>query len=122
MADVRRGEIWQVQFSPATGSEMKLEHPALILSAVILSIDALNASRMPLVTVAPFTRVAPRTEGMLNFRVEPDGTNGLDATSWAQPHLIRAVSREPRLQRRRVELVPADLERVLQAVQSVMGL
>jgi mRNA-degrading endonuclease toxin of MazEF toxin-antitoxin module len=117
VADVHRGEIRQVQFSPATGSEMKLEHPTLILS-----IDALNASRMPLVTVVPFTNVAPRTEGMLNVRVEPDGTNGLDATSWAQPHLIRLVSREPRLQWRRGELVPADLEHVLQAVRDVMGL
>ncbi len=106
-----------MQFSPAVGSELKLEHPA-----VILSIDPLNASRMPLVTAVPFTSVAPRTEGMLNVRVEPDGTNGLTATSWAQPHLIRAVSKEPRLLRCRGTLSPADLARIEQAVRDVMGL
>lgn len=117
MSEPRRGEVWQVQFNPSLASEGKDEHPA-----VILSIDELNRSRMPLTTIVPFTGVVPRREGMLNVRVEPEKGNGLTKTSWAQPHMIRAVNKELRLVRRRGRLAPTDFERILQAVRDVLGL
>lgn len=106
-----------MQFNPSLTSEGKDEHPA-----VILSIDPLNQSKMPLTTVVPLTSGAPRREGMLNVRLEPDPSNGLTRTSWAQPHLIRAVNKNLRLLRRRGALTAADLERVLQALRDVLGL
>lgn len=113
----RRGEVWQVQFNPSLQSEGRDEHPA-----VILSIDQLNRSRMPLTTIIPFTSAPPRHEGMLNVRVEPDDSNGLTKISWAQPHMIRAVNRELRLVRRRGALTEADFARVQEAIRDVLGL
>ncbi|WP_165795226.1 type II toxin-antitoxin system PemK/MazF family toxin [Deinococcus koreensis] len=113
----QRGEVWQVQFNPSLRSEGKDEHPA-----VILSIDQLNRSRMPLTTIIPFTSAVPRYEGMLNVRVEPDASNGLTKISWAQPHMIRAVNRELRLVRRRGALAEADFARIQEAVRDVLGL
>lgn len=106
-----------MQFSPALPSEGANEHPA-----VILSIDELNRSRMPVVTVVPLTGDEPRHEGMLNVRLDPDDTNGLTKRSWAQPHLVRAVSKDLRLVRRRGALAAADLTRVEQALRDVLGL
>lgn len=117
MVELFRGEVWQVQFNPSLQSEGRDEHPA-----VILSVDPLNHSKMPLTTVVPFTGVAPRREGMLNVRVEPGPSNGLTKRSWAQPHIIRAVNKDFRLVRRRGRLDPVDLERIEQAVRDVLGL
>jgi mRNA interferase MazF len=117
VTDPRRGDVWQVQFNPSLRSEGQDEHPA-----VVLSIDPLNRSRMPLTTIVPFTSVEPRREGMLNVRVESDPSNGLTKRSWAQPHMIRAVNKELRLVRRRGTLASADLERIEQAVRDVLGL
>ncbi|WP_102126040.1 type II toxin-antitoxin system PemK/MazF family toxin [Deinococcus planocerae] len=117
MAEPQRGEVWQVQFNPSLQSEGKDQHPA-----VILSIDELNRSKMPLTTVVPLTSVPPRREGMLNVRVEPTDDNGLTKISWAQPHMIRAINKDLRLVRRRGVLAAADFERIAQAVRDVLGL
>lgn len=57
----RRGEIWQVDDDPSLPSAGAGKRPA-----IIFSIDALNNSQMPLVTLILLTSNAPRTEGMLN--------------------------------------------------------
>ncbi len=106
-----------MQFNPSLTSEGKDEHPA-----VILSIDELNRSKMPLTTIIPFTGAVPKREGMLNVRVEPGAENGLTKVSWAQPHMIRAVNKDLRLVRRRGVLEATDFERIVQAVRDVLSL
>jgi mRNA interferase MazF len=117
MPNPKRGEIWQVQFDPALTSEGAGEHPS-----IIFSIDKLNDSKMPLTTVMMLTSVQPKREGMLNVRLEPDGQNGLTKTSWAQPHIFRAMNKEQRLIRRRGVLAISDFERVESALREVLGL
>ncbi len=46
----RRGEIWLVDFNPSIGSEIKDQHPALVVS-----VDELNESPWGLIVVCPIT-------------------------------------------------------------------
>jgi mRNA interferase MazF len=117
MSDIRRGDVWQVQCDPALDSEGKGERPA-----IVMSINMLNKSKMPLATVIPLTSQAPQREGMLNVRIEPSKENGLKKISWAQPHIIRAMNKQQRLLRKRGELSQDDLQRVEDALKMVLGL
>ncbi len=113
---MKRGEIWQTKFDPALQSEGSGER-----SAIIISIDQLNDSKMPLVTTILLTTSQPRVEGRLNIRIEPSHENGLTKTSWAQPHITRSMNKQ-RLLFLRGRLGTDDLTRVEQALRSVLGL
>ncbi|NJK44293.1 MAG: type II toxin-antitoxin system PemK/MazF family toxin [Pleurocapsa sp. SU_196_0] len=112
----RRGEVWQTSFDPVLESEGAGERPA-----IIVSIDDLNASKMPLVTTILVTSSPPRVEGRLNVRLEPAASNGLTVRSWAQPHIVRAMNRQ-RLIRKRGTLSPEEFARVEDALRDVLGL
>jgi mRNA interferase MazF len=113
---MKRGEVWQTNFDPALESEGQGHRPA-----IIISIDQLNQSKMPLVTTILLTSVAPRVDGQLNVRIEPTSENGLTKTSWAQPHIVRSMNKA-RLLRLRGQLSAQDLKRVETALRSVLGL
>ena len=113
---MKRGEIWQTQFDPSLQSEGSGIRPA-----IIISIDDLNESKMPLVTTILLTSVEPRVEGRLNVRIKPSTTNGLTKISWAQPHIVRSMNKQRLLQFRGV-LNDDDLARVESALRSVLGL
>jgi mRNA interferase MazF len=67
----QRGEIWLVQFRPATGSELTNPHPALVLSRD-------DVGRLPLRVVVPITSFQP-VFASFPWMVElhPDAANGL---------------------------------------------
>ncbi len=113
---MKRGEVWQTNFDLALQSEGSGIRPA-----IIVSIDDLNDSKMPLVTTILLTSVPPKTEGRLNVRLEPSPENGLSRTSWAQPHIVRSMNKQ-RLLHFRGKLHPDDLMRVEMALRSVLGL
>jgi len=93
---MRRGEIWQVDFDPARGSEANKHRPA-----VIVSNDRANATAAQLgrgvVTVVPVTS---NIATIYPFQVLlAAATTGLAVDSKAQAEQIRSVATQ-RLQRR----------------------
>ncbi len=88
----RRGEIWDVNWSPGRGAEQKGTRPALIIQN-----DRGNASpSYPLTIVASMSRT--ERELPLHVRIAPTEENGLDSQdSWlasppslgcSSPHLV----------------------------------
>jgi mRNA-degrading endonuclease toxin of MazEF toxin-antitoxin module len=82
---MRRGEVWRVRLSPASGHSQSGDRPALVVQN-----DVLTAA-LPTVLVVPFTGnlAAARFAGTL--RVDPDGKNGLRTPSIALAFQLRAV-------------------------------
>lgn len=109
----RRGEVWIVDFEPVAGHEQGGRRPA-----VVLSVDAFNASRAELVTVLPITsRARP-----LRTRVElrpPEG--GLSVISYVIGEQSRTISTR-RLARRLGVLSDATMGNVSDIVRMLLGL
>lgn len=113
MSDPKRGEVWNANFSPATGHEQKGYRPALILSD-----DRLNSSPAELVIAVPVTT----TKRGIPWHVQinaPDG--GLRETSYALCEQVRAISKK-RLRSRRGMLQGPALQEVEDRVQVLLGL
>jgi mRNA interferase MazF len=112
---VRRGDVYDVRFDPAEGSEQ-----AGIRPAVIVSRDSTNAA-IPLVIVVPFTtrrrgrRIYPTHAAI----AAPDG--GLTVDSVALGELIRVMSVR-RLLRLRGTLSPAAMVKIDRALLVTLDL
>ncbi len=108
-----RGEIWQVDFDPARGSEARKSRPA-----VVVSNDRANATATRLgrgvVTVVPVTS---NTATIYPFQVFlPAATTGLAVDSKAQAEQIRSVG-TGRLRRRIGRVPPAELAELDEALR-----
>jgi mRNA interferase MazF len=108
-----RGEIWQVDFNPARGSEASKSRPA-----VVVSNDRANATASRLgrgvVTVVPVTS---NIATIYPFQVFlPAATTGLALDSKAQAEQIRSVATE-RLRRRIGRVSPAELAQLDDALR-----
>jgi mRNA interferase MazF len=108
-----RGEIWQVDFNPARGSEANKIRPA-----VVVSNDRANATATRLgrgvVTVVPVTsNVATVYPFQVLLTV---GASGLGVDSKAQAEQIRSVVAE-RFHRRLGHISPAELSRLDDALR-----
>ena len=85
MSAPRRGEVWLVTLDPVEGHEQAGRRPALVLS-----VDAFNATSAALVTVLPITSVSRPS---IPSRVEvhpPEG--GLTKTSFIIAEQVRTIS------------------------------
>jgi mRNA interferase MazF len=86
MPDPTRGEIWWVDFEPATGSE-----PNKLRPAVVLSLPTFD--HLPVRVVVPLTTWQERFERHGNkFRIPTAGENQLATDSAADVLLVRTVS------------------------------
>ena len=108
-----RGEIWQVNFDPAQGSEASKSRPA-----VVVSNDRANATASRLgrgvVTVVPVTS---HITAIYPFQVFLSAaTTGLAVDSKAQAEQIRSVATE-RLRRRIGRVAPAELAQLDDALR-----
>ena len=108
-----RGEIWQVDFNPAQGSEASKSCPA-----VVVSNDRANATASRLgrgvVTVVPVTS---NIATIYPFQVFlPAATTGLAVDSKAQAEQIRSVATE-RLRRRIGRVSPDELAQLDDALR-----
>jgi len=113
-SDVRRGQIWLVDWSPGRGSEQLGTRPALVIQT-----DAANANaRYPNTIVLTL-----RTKGLpvaTHVEVAPDARNGLRETSWVKCEQILTISKD-RLMTLWGSLSTRDLDRVEQAVKTVLA-
>jgi mRNA interferase MazF len=108
-----RGEIWQVDFNPARGSEANKQRPA-----VVVSNDRANATATRLgrgvVTVVPVTSNVAKVYPFQVFLSA--ATTGLAVDSKAQAEQIRSVAAQ-RLRRRIGRVSPAALAELDQALR-----
>lgn len=111
---VNRGEIWQVNFDPAVGSETNNEHPAVI-------VDTREAGLLPLHIVVPVTT------GREEFRalpwmvyLEADHSNGLDHNSWADAFQVKSISTR-RFVHFRGRLSGRQVNRIVEAILFCIG-
>ena len=101
----RRGEIWDVNWSPGRGAEQQGTRPALIIQN-----DRGNASSSyPLTIVASMSRT--ERELALHVRIAPSEENGLTDFTDVKCEQVMTIEKS-RLLRRRGTITPEELNRV----------
>jgi mRNA interferase MazF len=110
---IRRGDVWLVSLDPVKGHEQAGSRPALVLS-----VDAFNASPADLVTVLPITSKARRLRSRVEVR-PPEG--GLKVASYVIGEQVRTISKA-RLRRRLGAIKPSTMADVEDIVRVLLGL
>jgi len=113
--DIRRGQIWLVNWSPGRGSEQLGKRPALVIQT-----DAANTNpRYPNTIVLTLS-----TKGLpvaTHVQIEPDAQNGLQETSWVKCEQVLTVSKD-RLEACWGAISNKDLIMVESAVKLALGM
>jgi mRNA interferase MazF len=109
----KRGEVWLADFELVEGHEQGGRRPALILS-----VDAFNASRAELVTVLPITSRARALRTRVTIR--PPEAN-LSAVSYVVAEQPRTISSR-RLGKRIGAVLPVTMDSVSDVVRVLLGL
>src|SRR5712691_8215316 len=111
----RRGEIWDVNWSPGRGAEQKGVRPALIIQN-----DRGNASlSYPLTIVASMSRT--ERELPLHVRIAPSEENGLTDFTDVKCEQLMTIEKS-RLLRRRGYITSEEMSRVEQALKLSLNL
>src|SRR5258707_5947118 len=111
----RRGEIWDVNWSPGRGAEQQGIRPALVIQN-----DRGNASpSYPLTIVASMSRT--ERELPLHVRIAPNGENGLSDYSDVKCEQIMTIEKS-RLLRKRGAISAEELHRVDLALRVSLSL
>jgi mRNA interferase MazF len=111
----RRGEIWDVNWSPGRGAEQQGTRPALIIQN-----DRGNASpSYPLTIVASMSRT--ERELPLHVRIYPTEENGLTAETDVKCEQVMTIEKS-RLLRRRGSITPEEMSRVDVALKLSLSL
>ena len=110
----RKGEIWDVNFDPSIGDEIRKIRPALVVNENELG-------RLRLHIVVPITDWKERYERYPWFiRLDPSQQNGLDKISGADAFQIKSVSAD-RFIRKRGVITNNQLKDVLAAIALCIG-
>ena len=111
----RRGEIWDVNWSPGRGAEQQGTRPALIIQN-----DRGNGSvTYPLTIVASMSRT--ERELSLHVRISPTEENGLTDYTDVKCEQVMTIEKS-RLIRRRGTITPEELRMVDNALRLSLGL
>lgn len=111
----RRGEIWDVNWSPGRGAEQQGTRPALIIQN-----DRGNASSSyPLTVVASMSRT--ERELPLHVRISPSAENGLTDYTDVKCEQVMTIEKS-RLLRRRGSISNEELARVDNALKLSLNL
>jgi len=108
-----RGEIWEVDFEPTVGSEIKKKRPALVISS-----DGMG--RLPIKLVAPITGWDQKFIGNIwHVKIDPDSQNNLGKVSTIDVLQARGID-----YKRLVKLIgkasPQIVEEVVAALAAVV--
>lgn len=108
----KRGEVWDVNFDPTIGAEIRK-----IRSAVVISSDAVG--KLPIRLVVPITEWKPAFAGNIwHVQIEPDASNGLTKVSAVDVLQARGVDVR-RFVRRRGYLSAALMEEIATTIARV---
>ncbi|HCI80949.1 MAG TPA: hypothetical protein DHW02_14810 [Ktedonobacter sp.] len=111
----RRGEIWDVNWSPGRGAEQQGTRPALVVQN-----DRGNASpSYPLTIVASMSRT--ERELPLHVRISPNEENGLTDYTDVKCEQVMTIEKS-RLLRKRGSITPDELARVDNALKLSLNL
>lgn len=111
----RRGEIWDVNWSPGRGAEQQGTRPALIIQN-----DRGNASpSYPLTIVASMSRT--ERELPLHVRITPNAENGLNDFTDVKCEQVMTIEKS-RLLRKRGVITAEELQRVDLALKLSLNL
>lgn len=106
----RRGEIWDVNWSPGRGAEQRGTRPALVIQN-----DRGNTSSLyPLTIVASMSRT--ERELSLHIRITPSPQNGLTDFTDVKCEQIMTIEKS-RLIKRRGSISSEEMQRVDQAIR-----
>ncbi len=84
-SDIKRGEIWYVNFDPTIGSEIKKTRPAVVISSN-------SIGKLPIKLIAPITGWDLRFQNSIwHIKVQPDSKNKLSKISAIDVLQIRGV-------------------------------
>jgi mRNA interferase MazF len=115
LSSPRRGEIWDVNWSPGRGAEQQGMRPALIIQN-----DRGNASSSyPLTIVASMSRT--EREIALHIRITPNAENGLNDFTDVKCEQVMTIEKS-RLIRKRGSISPEELHRVDAALRMSLNL
>lgn len=111
---IKRGQVWDVQFSPQIGKEIAQKHPA-----VVMSID--KVGRLPLHIVVPITTGKPYfTTFYWMIPLYANSDNGLDHDCFADAFQTKSVS-EQRFLKYRGQLQSTELDEIATVIAYTIG-
>ena len=114
MPKATRGEVWEVEFDPAVGAEIRKSRPAVVMNAA-------DVGRLPLCIVVPITEWKPAFGACVWFtQLTPTATNGLSKDSAADAFQVKSLS-EARLKHRLGHLSEDEVSEVAAAVALCVG-
>jgi mRNA interferase MazF len=114
-SDLRRGELYWLDWSPGRGSEQEGRRPVLVVAA-----DAANRNeRYPLTIVVAVSRA--QRDIVTHVVVEPDESNGLRERSSVKCEQVTTVSKD-RLCERIGRVTPDALDRIDRALKRALSL
>lgn len=108
------GDIVTVDFGMPIGSE-----PGFVRPGIVVTADAFLRFRPTTVFVVPLT--STRRAFPSHVEVDPDATNGLEATSWALVEQLRAVAVE-RCSAPEGNVGPAITHQILDVLEMITGM
>jgi len=109
-----RGEVWEAEFDPAVGAEIRKMRPAVVM-------NARNVGRLPLCIVVPLTEWKPNFDECIWFtRLAPSAENGLTKLSGADAFQVKSFS-EQRLKQRLGRLTEDEVTAIAAAVALCVG-
>ncbi len=81
-----RGEVWEINFDPAEGAEIKKKRPAVVISSD-------SVGKLPLRIVVPITEWKARyDEFPWHIKIESNAYNCLTKTSVADAFQVKSIS------------------------------
>lgn len=86
--NIKKGEVWEVEFFPNKGSEIGKKRPAIVVSNNLVG-------KLPLKTIVPITNWQKSFEDYpWIFKLQPSNLNGLSKLSGADCFQVRNFSHE----------------------------
>ena len=115
-SDVKRGEIWRVNFDPTIGAEIKKIRPAVVISTN-------SIGRLPIKLIAPLTGWQSNFEDTIwHVKIEPDDKNNLSKISAVDALQIRGVDIQRFIPPKIGELTQDQIDEITAALAAVIEL
>ena len=108
----KRGEIWQVNFSPQLGDEIRNQHPAVVVSDP-------NVGILQLRSVVPITDASGDHAWLVDLLPSP--SNGLSKPCVADAFQCKSISLD-RFMFKRGNVAPEDFQEIMEAVLLCLGM
>ncbi|MCZ7616560.1 MAG: type II toxin-antitoxin system PemK/MazF family toxin [Ignavibacteriaceae bacterium] len=115
-SDIKRGDIWRVNFDPTIGTEIKKIRPAVVISSN-------SIGKLPIKLIAPITGWDPSFENSLwHTKINPDKKNNLTKVSAIDALQIRGVDIQRFISPKLGEVTQDQIAEIIAAIAAVIEL